>query len=339
MIRSRSPSAAAAASNPGSSRTLRVPWSGMITCGDGGEHQRVLADRGQRGDAVRGPVERRHADRHRGRAGRLAAACQPPASRVSAASSVVRSNQYQPPSSNGAGRARCRPRARRASRAPPRARGSRRPRPCCGRRRPGRCPRSAQPQPDLGERGPAPPVAGGEGVEVRPERHLALLGQRCGRPRRHSQPAPGDRRALEVHRVLHDGAGHRRHGGEGQPRPLVHVEGADAHRVAGAGQDHPLEQGGVGGAHQGEGSGRVGEHEGQCPAAISRVTTSRSLNVRLRAPRTTGLRASRCGADARVRPARPSRRARPGSRTACRRSRSPTSRCASSPRSSPASAR
>ena len=31
MIRSLSPSAAAAASNPGSSRTLRVPWSAMIT--------------------------------------------------------------------------------------------------------------------------------------------------------------------------------------------------------------------------------------------------------------------------------------------------------------------
>ena len=43
-----------------------------------------------------------------------------------------------------------------------------------------------------------------------------------------------------------------RRGGHPDAGALVHVEGAHAHRVAGAGQDHPLQQGRVGGAHQGE---------------------------------------------------------------------------------------
>ena len=52
MIRSRPPSAASAAANPGSSRTLRVPWSEEDHLVDGREHQRVFPDRGEGRDAV-----------------------------------------------------------------------------------------------------------------------------------------------------------------------------------------------------------------------------------------------------------------------------------------------
>ena len=148
MIRSRSPSAAAAAAKPGGRATFWVPWSGTITALTAVEHQRVRRRaRCSVADAVGGPVERRDADRDAGRAGRRSTgAYQPPSCSVSASSSVVRSNQYPAAVLERlAGRARTSTRRARRGRAEhdARARGSARRRPWSGRRRRGRC-RSAR---------------------------------------------------------------------------------------------------------------------------------------------------------------------------------------------------
>ena len=159
--------------------------------GDGREHQRVLADRGERRDAVGGPVERRHPDRHRGPAGRLDRGV--PAALVQGQRVVVGGEVEPVPAA-----VLERPQVQRdvhvvhavgvehdAALVDPRAVGL------------GAVDVDAaaalQPQleVDLGQRRPVPPVAGGEGVEVRPERHLALL--QAGTPRSATSPAAAAR--------------------------------------------------------------------------------------------------------------------------------------------------
>jgi hypothetical protein len=101
MIRSRSPSTAAAVSKPGSSRTFFVPWSGRITA--------VTAASTSGSSPIAVSVATQSSGRLNvgmpmvtaARPAPSSAAYQPPACRVRSSASVVRSNQYQPPSSNG----------------------------------------------------------------------------------------------------------------------------------------------------------------------------------------------------------------------------------------------
>ena len=242
MIRSRPPSAASAASKPGSSRTLRVPWSGMITCWTAAS------------TSGSSPIAVRVATQSAGRlnvgipivtaagAGRLDGRV--PAALVQGERVVVRGQVEPVPAA-----VLERPQVERDVDLVHAAGAEHDPAlvdlgalGLAAVDVDAAAALQAQLQPDLGERRPVPPVAGREGVEVRPERHLALLRQGRRGPRRDPQPPAGDRRALEVHGVVHDDAGRRRDGGQREAGPLVHVERADAHRVAGAGQDHPLEQ-------------------------------------------------------------------------------------------------
>ena len=240
LIRSRLPSAAAAAANPGWSRTLLVPWSGTITCADGLDHQRVFPDRGEGRDAVRGPVERRHPDRHRRRARCLDRRV--PAALVQGERVVVGGDVEPDPAAvlerpqveldvhlvHAAGAehdpALVDPRALGLAAVDVDA--------------------AAALEPQLHrprERRPAPPVAGGERVEVRPERHLALLRQARRGARRDPQPAPGDRRALECRGCARSAPGAA--GTVAAPARCARpCRAADAHGVAGAGQEHPLKQ-------------------------------------------------------------------------------------------------
>ena len=101
MIRRRSPSTACACPKPSWSRTLFMPWSGITTA--------VTIER----TSSSSPMARRVATQSVGRLkvgmpmvtaarpGASVGACHPPECTISTESSVLRSNQYQPPSSNG----------------------------------------------------------------------------------------------------------------------------------------------------------------------------------------------------------------------------------------------
>ena len=102
MIRSLSPSAAAASSNPGWSRTLDVPWSGMITAVSesrtSGSSPRACRVATQSVGRLKVGMPTAIA----ARPGASRSAYQPPATSSRDEPSLVRSNHTQPPSPNGA---------------------------------------------------------------------------------------------------------------------------------------------------------------------------------------------------------------------------------------------